>query len=67
MSRPASEETSMTTGQTRRERCAAGRHTPVHPGIAQDGAIRHDICRYCGCPIMRTQATRIWFRAGLLA
>lgn len=57
----------MPTVQTRRERCAAGRHTPAHPAATRDGAIRHDVCRYCGRPIMRTQATRIWFLAGMMA
>ena len=57
----------MAIGETRRERCAAGRRTPSHPTDARDGAIRHDTCRYCGRPIMRTQATRIWFLAGVIA
>lgn len=57
---------------TRRERCAAGRHTPViaAPVIAAEaasGEVRRDTCRYCGRPIMRTQATRIWFLATMLA
>ncbi len=35
--------------------------------MIQGGAIRHDTCRHCGCPILRTQATRIWFLAGMMA
>ncbi len=56
----------MTVKLTRREKCAAGRHTPVAP---QDAAreVRRDVCRYCRQPIMRTQATRIWFLATMLA
>lgn len=52
---------------TRRERCAAGRHTPALAAENRNGEVRRDICRYCGRPIMRTQATRIWFLATMLA
>ncbi|USI71828.1 hypothetical protein [Sphingomonas morindae] len=52
---------------TRRERCAAGRHTPAEIKEGGDGEIRRAQCRYCGAPIMRTQATRIWFAAGRMA
>ena len=51
---------------TRRERCAAGRHTPRQASASPEGVWR-DECRYCGRPIMRTQATRIWFAAGVMA
>jgi hypothetical protein len=62
----AIEEAPMTAKLTRREKCAAGRHTPI---AAQDAnhEVRRDICRYCRRPIMRTQATRIWFLATVLA
>ncbi len=61
-----SEEVWMAAKLTRREKCAAGRHTPI---AAQDSAheVRRDVCRYCRQPIMRTQATRIWFLATMLA
>lgn len=52
---------------TRRERCAIGRHTPREDAVEGRGGIRHACCRYCGQPIMRTQATRIWFQAGVMA
>ena len=56
----------MTTTLTRREKCAAGRHTPI---AGQDAGreVRRDTCRYCRRPIMRTQATRIWFLTTMLA
>jgi hypothetical protein len=57
----------MTTRPTRRERCAMGKHTPIAPEATRDHAVRHDVCRYCGRPIMRTAATRIWFEAGVMA
>jgi hypothetical protein len=59
-------EAIMTQRITRREKCAAGRHTPrlAIPGVEE---VRRDTCRYCGQSIMRTQATRIWFLAAMLA
>ena len=56
----------MTAKLTRREKCAAGRHTPLAPQPAL-AEVRRDVCRYCRRPIMRTQATRIWFLAGMMA
>lgn len=57
----------MTRRPTRRERCAMGKHTPVSPAATRDADVRHDTCRYCRRPIMRTAATRIWFEAGVMA
>ncbi|NIJ33097.1 hypothetical protein [Sphingomonas oligoaromativorans] len=52
---------------TRAERCRAGRHTPVPARRQPDGDVDRGVCRYCRRPIMRTQATRIWFLATMLA
>jgi hypothetical protein len=54
---------------TRAERCRIGKHTPApsRPADAKDSDIRRAVCRYCGRPIMRTQATRTWFLAAMLA
>lgn len=53
---------------TRSERCKAGKHTPTAALPApRDETVRRAVCRYCGQPIMRTQATRIWFQAGVMA
>lgn len=57
----------MSTKPSRRERCAMGRHTPIAPERTRGETVRHDVCRYCRQPIMRTAATRIWFLAGLMA
>lgn len=56
----------MTIKLTRRQKCAAGRHTPIAAQAVQS-EVRRDTCRYCRRPIMRTQATRIWFLATMLA
>jgi hypothetical protein len=53
---------------TRSERCKQGKHTPSparSEGEAE--AVRRGVCRYCRRPIMRTQATRIWYLATMLA
>lgn len=53
---------------TRSERCRQGKHTPspiLREGDADE--VRRGVCRYCQRPIMRTQATRIWFLATMLA
>jgi len=50
-----------------RAKCALGRHTPKSPRDSADLAIRRDVCRYCAQPILRTQATRIWFVSSSLA
>jgi hypothetical protein len=52
---------------TRVERCRIGKHTPVPAGKEEDGGVLRGTCRYCRAPIMRTQATRIWFLATVLA
>jgi hypothetical protein len=55
---------------TRAERCRIGKHTPMPALLSADGTesdIRRAVCRYCGRPIMRTQATRTWFLATMLA
>ena len=52
---------------TRVERCRAGRHTPVPARRQAEGDVDRGVCRYCRRPIMRTQATRIWFLATMLA
>lgn len=52
---------------TRAERCQIGRHTPVPTCRHVDGDVHRGVCRYCRSPIMRTQATRIWFLATVLA
>ena len=52
---------------SRAERCRAGRHTPLPNLRTKDGDVDRGICRYCRNPIMRTQATRIWFLATTLA
>jgi hypothetical protein len=53
---------------TRAERCRIGKHTPTPPSTdGTDGEIRRGVCRYCRRPIMRTQATRTWFLATMLA
>jgi ribosomal protein L37AE/L43A len=50
-----------------RAKCALGKHTPKSPGDTAEQAIRRDVCRYCNQPILRTQATRIWFVSSQLA
>ena len=50
-----------------RAKCALGRHTPRSPQESADMPIRRDVCRYCQQPILRTQATRIWFLSSKLA
>jgi len=50
-----------------RAKCALGRHTPRSPQDSADMPIRRDVCRYCQQPILRTQATRIWFLSSKLA
>jgi hypothetical protein len=58
----------MTQRLSRAERCRIGKHTPTPPPVeATDGDIRRGVCRYCRRPIMRTQATRTWFLAAMLA
>ncbi len=52
---------------TRAERCKIGKHTPVPARKECDGDVHRGVCRYCRAPIMRTQATRIWFLATVLA
>lgn len=55
---------------TRAERCRIGKHTPAPalvPAEAAEKDIRRAVCRYCRRPIMRTQATRTWFLATVLA
>jgi hypothetical protein len=52
---------------TRAERCKIGRHTPVPSRREIDGDVHRAVCRYCRAPIMRTQATRIWFLTTVLA
>jgi hypothetical protein len=60
-------EAMMRAKMTRMERCLAGRHTPVPARRLADGDVDRGVCRYCRRPIMRTQATRIWFLAAVLA
>ncbi len=50
-----------------RAKCALGKHTPRCPSETADQSIRRDTCRYCHQPILRTQATRIWFLSSSLA
>ncbi len=57
----------MTRKLTRAERCKAGRHTPVPARLREEEGVDRGICRYCRRPIMRTQATRIWFLSTVLA
>jgi hypothetical protein len=52
---------------TRAERCQIGRHTPVPVRKQCEGDVHRGVCRYCRSPIMRTQATRIWFLSTVLA
>ena len=52
---------------SRAERCKIGKHTPSPARKESDGDVHRGICRYCRSPIMRTQATRIWFLATVLA
>jgi hypothetical protein len=56
----------MSAKLSKREKCSIGRHTP-RALQTPAGDVRHDVCRYCRRPIMRTQATRIWFLATMLA
>ena len=52
---------------SRAERCKIGKHTPVPARKQCEGDVHRGVCRYCRSPIMRTQATRIWFLATMLA
>lgn len=52
---------------SRAERCKIGKHTPAPARKECDGDVHRGVCRYCRAPIMRTQATRIWFLATVLA
>jgi hypothetical protein len=56
----------MAQRMSRSDRCKAGRHTPAASREDQED-VRRAVCRYCQRPIMRTQATRIWFLAAMLA
>jgi len=50
-----------------RARCAAGKHSPLNPQAHGEEDVLRDECLYCQQPIMRTQATTIWFLASVLA
>ncbi len=46
--------------------CRAGIHQP-YGRIARIGeGIQRASCRGCGCALMRTGATRMWFLSGLI-
>lgn len=42
------------------------RHRPRRSTIRQDGDLKRAICTTCGCALVRTQATRLWFHSGPL-
>ena len=46
--------------------CANGRHRARGTIGAQRDDVLRSTCRSCGCQLVRTRATRIWIRSGVL-
>ncbi|WP_162527097.1 hypothetical protein [Sphingomonas solaris] len=46
--------------------CRAGIHQPDRSTARGDDGIQRSSCRGCGCALMRTGATRIWFLSSLI-
>lgn len=46
--------------------CLDERHVPSRSSIRHDGDVRRARCRGCGCTLVRTLATRAWYRSGAL-
>ena len=46
--------------------CKDGRHKPHRRMLHVEDGVQRTICQTCGCLLVRTLATRKWFRSGTL-
>ena len=46
--------------------CAEGHHRARRVKLVFEGVTLRSRCRDCGCDLVRTQATRLWFYSGAL-
>jgi predicted SprT family Zn-dependent metalloprotease len=46
--------------------CESGRHSATARAHSVVQGISYAECRHCGCKLMRTAASRRWFRCGVM-
>jgi len=50
----------------KRKSCELERHRHTPRQMQRDGALQRSRCCYCGCTLVRTAATRKWYRSGMM-
>lgn len=53
--------------RTRPILCATGRHRPNVTHATENNGVTRTFCRDCQCELVRTQASRGWYRSGIFA
>ncbi|CAN5364533.1 hypothetical protein BH10PSE12_BH10PSE12_27790 [soil metagenome] len=55
----------MARPRTKPVRCVVGRHRPDVTQTSESNGVARTLCRDCQCALVRTLASRSWYRSGL--